>query len=205
MQRVLLLVGDTSSKGIDPEDKSTALLFGDSGSATLLEQDVSATPITFELGTDGSGWEAIVARELSHIEIDAQQAPRRKRNCTKLEMDGAAVFEFTLSRVPPLVNQFIADNGLSADEIDLCVYHQANAYMLKNLAKKSKLDMAKVPMSIEEFGNTSCTSIAVTLAARPVTDYQKSLLVGFGVGLSWGAALCDLSQTKILPIHYYQG
>lgn len=205
LKRVLLLVGDTSSKGIDPQDRSTALLFGDSGSATILEYDEKAPAMTFELGTDGAGWEAIVARKLSHIELDEEEAPGRQRNFLTLEMDGAAVFEFTLSRVPPLVNQFIVNNKLTPDDISLCVYHQANAYMLKNLAKKSNLSIDKVPVSIGEFGNTSCTSIAVTLAAYPADEYARTLLVGFGVGLSWGAALCDLSSTRIMPIHYYGG
>lgn len=193
IKKVLLLVGDTISKTVKPGDRSTELLFGDAGSATALQYEVNNT-IYFELGSDGSGWESIVAR--NQIVSDAT----RGANNAYLEMNGGEVFTFTLKTIPALINNFLHDLNVGADDVDVCVYHQANHFMLKHLSKKSHLKPEQVAISINEYGNTSCASIPLTLCARKQDKYYKTLLVGFGVGLSWGAVMCDLSNTLLLPV-----
>jgi 3-oxoacyl-[acyl-carrier-protein] synthase-3 len=193
IKKVLLLVGDTISKTVRSGDRSTELLFGDAGSATALQYEVNNT-IHFELGSDGSGWESIVAR--NQIVSDAT----RGANNAYLEMNGGEVFTFTLKTIPALINDFLHDLNIGADDIDVCVYHQANHFMLKHLSKKSHLKPEQVAISINEYGNTSCASIPLTLCARKQDKYYKTLLVGFGVGLSWGAVMCDLSNTLLLPV-----
>lgn len=194
INKILLLVGDTISKIVKPGDRSTELLFGDAGSATALQYEESNDVINFELGSDGAGWESIVSRE--QIKSDAI----RGANNAYLEMNGGEVFTFTLKTVPSLVNNFLKDLNVEAKDIDLCVYHQANHFMLKHLSKKSNFNHDQVPISIDEFGNTSCASIPLTLCARERDNYKKTLLVGFGVGLSWGVVMCDLSRTLLLPV-----
>lgn len=194
VNKILLLVGDTISQIVKPGDRSTELLFGDAGTATALQREVGHT-LQFELGSDGAGAEHIIAKTPIISDRD------RGHPSAYLEMNGGEVFTFTLKTVPKLVNSFLGSLNLSAEDIDLCVYHQANHFMLKHLSKKSKLDKEKVAISIDEYGNTSCASIPLTLCARPQKKYDKSLLVGFGVGLSWGVIMCDLSNTLLLPVH----
>ncbi|WP_299807106.1 ketoacyl-ACP synthase III [uncultured Shewanella sp.] len=193
VKKVLLLVGDTISKIVKPGDRSTELLFGDAGSATAIQYKPGGS-LHFEMGTDGAGWESIVARN------QILSKANRGSNLASLEMNGGEVFTFTLKRVPALVNNFLNELQLDAKQVDVCIYHQANHFMLKHLAKKSKLDSEQVAISIDEFGNTSCASIPVTLCSRPQKNYKKSLLVGFGVGLSWGAVMADLSDTLLIPV-----
>lgn len=194
IKKVLLLVGDTISKLIKTGDRSTEFLFGDAGSATALEYEEGSN-ITFELGSDGAGWENIVARQ------PIASTNSRAAHYSYLEMNGAEVFSFTLTRVPKLVNNFLNNLSLKAEEIDLAIYHQANLFMLKHLFKKSKLSEEQTVTSINHYGNTSCASIPLTLCyASKREKYNNTLLVGFGVGLSWGAAICDLSDTLLLPV-----
>ncbi|HBF45941.1 MAG TPA: ketoacyl-ACP synthase III [Shewanella frigidimarina] len=192
VRKVLLLVGDTISKLIAPGDRSTELLFGDAGTATALEFEEGEV-IDFELGSDGSGWESIVARKqiISNNE---------RGNNSLLEMNGGEVFSFTLKTVPVLVNDFLTKLKLTAEDVDICAYHQANHFMLKHLSKKSKLSSEQVSISIDKYGNTSSASIPVTLCSSNSKKYKRTLLVGFGVGLSWGAVMCDLSKTLLMPV-----
>lgn len=114
LSRVLLLVGDTIPRLTSPQDRSTALLFGDAGSATAIEANASAAPLTFVLGTDGTGAKnLIVPAGLSRHPHDGQSACRQiaegnnARSSEDLFMDGAEVFAFTLREVPPLVNNVL--------------------------------------------------------------------------------------------------
>lgn len=196
MKNVLLLVGDTISKLVKAGDRSTELLFGDAGTATLVSY-IPGSKITFKLGTDGSGFKHIIAK----TPILNNSLIGRADNYSFLEMDGGEVFSFTLKVVPSLVNSLLIELELTADKIDNCFYHQANHFMLKHLSKKSKFESKQVPLSIDKYGNTSGASIPLTLCATKRESYKNTLLVGFGVGLSWGAIHCDLSKTMLLPIN----
>lgn len=196
MKNVLLLVGDTISKLVKAGDRSTELLFGDAGTATLVSY-MQDSKMSFKLGTDGSGFKHIIAKS----PICNSSLIGRADNYSYLEMDGGEVFSFTLKVVPSLVNCLLKDLELTSDKIDNCFYHQANHFMLKHLAKKSKLESKQVPISIDKYGNTSGASIPLTLCATKQESYKNTLLVGFGVGLSWGAIHCDLTNTEFLPIN----
>lgn len=187
VERVLLLVGDTISKLVKPGDRSTEFLFGDAGTATAIEKKVGEI-IHFELGSDGSGYE--------HIIVD------NKVDDTKsyLKMDGGEVFKFTLESVPKLISNILSKIGITPSDINACIYHQANKFMLKHLSKKSGFTQDQIPLSIEKYGNTSCASIPITICANANSNKDSVLLVGFGVGLSWGAVFLDLSETKILSV-----
>ncbi|MEZ9909388.1 ketoacyl-ACP synthase III [Vibrio sp. 10N.261.51.A3] len=195
LKHVLLLVGDTISKIVKPEDRSTELLFGDAGTATLVSS-TDSSKMTFKLGTDGSGYQHIIAKE----PILNNSITGRADNYSFLEMNGGEVFSFTLKTVPKLIRGFLSELALEPDMIDNCFYHQANHFMIKHLSKKSKFSENQVPISIDRYGNTSGASIPVTICASPRELYASTLFVGFGVGLSWGAVYCDLSNTLILPI-----
>jgi 3-oxoacyl-[acyl-carrier-protein] synthase-3 len=114
-------------------------------------------------------------------------------------MDGQELFAFTLKRVPPLVNRLLANTGHSGDEIDAYIFHQANALMNEHLRDKMHLPKEKVPLSLSDVGNTVSNSIPLTLSriAMRLTPGNLVVLVGFGVGYSWGACLLNWGEVEI--------
>lgn len=200
IENVLLLVGDLTSATLKPGDRSTEFLFGDAGTATLLSTN-NSKKLTFELGTDGSGFQHIIATDPQ----PSQNFPVRGLKTAYCSMNGAEVFAFTLRVVPPLIKRMLTHQKITSEQVETVVYHQANNFMLKHLSKKSKLKQEQVPISIDKYGNTSSASIPLTLCSCAPMKRKKSLLVGFGVGLSWGAVFCDLSDTHLLAVNEFEG
>lgn len=198
IKRGLVLAGDTILKFCSPQDKSTYPLFGDAGTVTALEYDENATPIRFCMNSDGRGCEAIIIRDGGYRNVattdsfaDVQQGDGIVRNRTNLELDGMSVFSFGISKAPQVVKQLSEKYDVNLEEVDLFTFHQANKFMNEKIRKKLKLEPEKVPYSLRDFGNTSCSSIPLTLVTqcceRLRTESVKHIACGFGVGLSWGA------------------
>lgn len=191
-RRALLLVGDTITKTVDADDRSTAMLFGDAGTATAIEVDADGTA-RFILGTDGTGERQLIIAEGAYRQAPASplvpEAAGPKVDA--LYMDGGAIFNFTLATVPPLVAGTL-ERGGGVDGFDAFLFHQANAFMLRHLAKKSKLPVDRVPVNIDRYGNTSSATIPLLmtddLGERLRTGPMRLALFGFGVGFSWGSA-----------------
>ena len=211
LRRGLLLAGDVSSVSCSPTDKSAYPLFGDAGSATLLEHDEAAAEMHFSLFSDGAGYQAIMIPDggarhnFSESSLAAiSVAPGVTRNRTQLALDGMAVFSFATSRVPKSIIEILNQQGLAAINIDYFVMHQANKIMNEAVRKKSGFSPEQTPYSLARFGNTSSASIPLTLVSslaevllgRAVT----LLLSGFGVGLSWGNALVQVGGLRCLPL-----
>ncbi len=200
MKRILLLMGDTPSKSLDPNDQGTVMLFGDAGSATLLE--ASKDPFRFVAGTDGSG--AMIIRADFGVR-NGLHVTRPMPDISSLftRIDGAKVYEFTIDRVPPMVKEILAKTEWSIDETDAFVFHQANLYIMRNLARMMKVPMEKLPVSLDEFGNTSSASIPLTMVTRMrerLEQPAKLVLVGFGVGLAWSAVSVEWEGGTICPL-----
>jgi 3-oxoacyl-[acyl-carrier-protein] synthase-3 len=205
-RRVLLLAGDTISKVISPRDKSVAVLFGDGGSATALESDAAAGPMAFVGGSDGSGAEnlsvpggAFRTMSSSGTFEDSTDDAGNTRGRRHLAMDGLAIFNFTLQRVPPLVNAVTELRGWKVPEVDLFVFHQANAFILKSIVKKLKIQEERAPINIAKYGNTSMTSMPLLLASSAANRLSspvpvKVVVAGFGVGYSWAAVAMEMSS-----------
>jgi 3-oxoacyl-[acyl-carrier-protein] synthase III len=206
-RRVLLLVGDTINKLVSPADRATALLFGDAGSATALEADPQAGPMHFVLGTNGAGGRHLMvpaggARQPHTADTGVRTARENGniRSDDDLFMAGAEIFAFTLKEVPPLIDQALAAAGWTPDEVDHIVFHQANRFMLKHLARKMKLDEAKVTIALEHFGNTVSGSIPLAISSALRAEVRKKfLLAGFGVGYSWAALAFAPDPFLIIP------
>lgn len=202
-RRALLLVGDTISKTVDTEDRSTAMLFGDAGTATAIEADANGVA-RFVLGTDGSGERHLIIAE------GAYRPPAALPDGPKadaLYMDGGAIFNFTLATVPPLVAATLEQDG-GIERFDAFLFHQANAFMLKHLAKKAKLPADKVPVNIDRFGNTSSATIPLLittdLAERLRGQSMRLAMFGFGVGFSWGSVDLELGPLACVEAIDYQ-
>lgn len=208
LKKGLLLAGDTSSKLLSKTDKSTVPLFGDGGSATAFEFDEKAENLLFDLGTDGSGYKTIIINDggsRNRINSDSlvyeTVSPGIERNACQLILDGMDVFGFGISQAPKTVNKLIEKFEIDKEKIDHFVFHQANLMMNKMIVKKLKLPVEKVPYSLKEFGNTSSTTIPLTIVAglkESLTNTTQDLIVcGFGVGLSWGTAKIRLDNVVI--------
>jgi 3-oxoacyl-[acyl-carrier-protein] synthase-3 len=208
IKKGLLLAGDTSSKLLSKSDKSTIPLFGDGGSATAFELDEKADNLLFDLGTDGSGYKAIIIPDggsRNRINEDSLKVVNIEegisRNSCNLVLDGMDVFGFGISQAPKTVNKLIEKFEIDREAIDHFVFHQANLMMNKMIVKKLKLPLEKVPYSLKGFGNTSSTTIPLTIVTElkeSLTNDNKDLIIcGFGVGLSWGTAKIRLDNVVI--------
>lgn len=110
-------------------------------------------------------------------------------------MNGSEIFSFTQHNVPIVVNEALAKNELSKDDIALYIFHQANSYMLNFLRKKLKIAEDHFLIDMEDVGNTVSNSIPIALKRalnnQKIKVLDKVLLCGFGVGYSWGSAVLD--------------
>ena len=189
--KVLLMVGETTSKIIDKKDKSTALIFGDAGAATALESD-SGEDSFYILGSDASGERNLIVPNSRFSKNVMKDDPRMiGRKHDYLFMDGAEVFNFTLRNVPRLVS---AAREISGDNLDYYLFHQANKFMLDHLVKKMKINSDVAPINIDQYGNTSSVSIPLlmTMALQEKIKDKPSTKIGmfgFGVGYSWAAGV----------------
>lgn len=205
LKKGLLLVGDTISKEVSKNDQSTYPLFGDAGSATILEYDNLANPILFGVGTDGKDYESIMikdgaSRNKFNIEslINKNYDSGIQRTNCDLSLDGISVFTFGTNRVPIEIENFLNNFLIDRNKIDHYIFHQANKFMNDKIYKKLKIPLEKVASSLSLFGNTSCASIPLTITTELESEIiNKSMLFsGFGVGLSW--ATCYISLNKSL-------
>jgi 3-oxoacyl-[acyl-carrier-protein] synthase-3 len=211
-QHVLLLVGDTVTKFVNEQDKGTSLLFGDAGSATLISYDTEEnTPMHFVLGTDGAGKENLIIpaggfREQSSRETlnEKQYEDNSLRSRENLYMNGGEIFNFTITRIPTLIQETLKIGQTCIEDIDAFVFHQANKFMLNHLTKKAKIPDSKMWLSIENFGNTSSASIPLTITHKlkktPMKHDQTLALFGFGVGYSWGGSILKLSKNTFIDL-----
>ena len=207
IKRALLLVGDTASLTSSPLDKSRNLLFGDGGSATLLEFDADAAPMYFDLGSDGSGYQAIYTPHSGYRNrvtpesfemVDYGDGIVRAKVHSWL--DGMEVFGFGISRAPKTVKSLYQAFNIQPDSIDYFLFHQANKMMNGKIVSKLGIPEEKAPTNLKNFGNTSCASIPL-LFVSDVKKHQKEImsfiLCGFGVGLSWATAKVDTQNLFI--------
>jgi 3-oxoacyl-[acyl-carrier-protein] synthase-3 len=197
--RVLLCVGDVISPFLKKDDKSVRMIFGDAGSTTLIEKGNSS--IYFSIKSDGSGMDKITSKNYEIIKNNEESyAPFRSHF---ISMDGAGIMEFALKEIPKMIEDLLIEFKLSKSEIDIFALHQANLFMLNYLRKKLGVSPNSVPIYLEDVGNTGPASIPLMLSElgiqlRGKKTLQKSILCGFGVGLSWGSCICDLSKTHFI-------
>lgn len=200
-KRMLVMVGDISTRCIDPNDRSTAMLFGDAGTVTAIEASgAGEDPAYFVLGSDGTGAEHLMIPRSRQRSPDAV-GKLEGRDLDALYMDGGEIFNFTLKSVPPLIRETIEWAGESVDTYDTFLLHQANTFMINHLAKKAKLPKEKVPINMDRFGNTSSATIPLLMttdAAELLRSGRRRVgMFGFGVGFSWASASIELGPLAV--------
>ncbi len=203
-QRILMLHGETPSRFTSPDDHATTLLFGDAGSATALElTNPSVDPAFFCLQTDGQGYDALILPGGGFRD----RSPANPRDAY-LYMDGAGVFNFTIKRVPTMIRDTLAYADLAVEDLDWYLFHQSNRFIMKHLAKKCGIPEQKVPFVLEHFGNSGGASVALAFTqGLPSSgrDASRVMALGYGVGLSWGAAIVNLGAESPLLHCSYSG
>ena len=211
LNKGILLVGDTSTKLLSKFDKSTLPLFGDAGTASAFIYDESADDLLFDLGSDGSGANAIIIKDggarnrttKDSLEFKEYESGIRRNNC-HLTLEGMDVFSFGISQAPKTINSLISKFVIDQNQIDYFVFHQANLMMNKMIVKKLKIPIDKVPYSLSNFGNTSSATIPLTIVTELATslqdDKKQLICCGFGVGLSWGSVKVTFDNVKICNI-----
>lgn len=206
----LLITGDTSHRTLSPEDRTMIMLFGDSGSATLLTKSEGATPIHIALRTDGGRFKSIITPAGAYRNQDAPKERQPwgdgiKRSDYDTHMKGMDVFGFSITDVPGLMKEFMDLLGTSPEQYDCFALHQANMYILKQLSRKLKIPKEKIPVALDRFGNNSSNSIPLVLSDTYGTapgQVSRVFMSGFGAGLSWGCGDVSLHTDHIHPIVY---
>lgn len=200
-KHVLVVTADTYSKFIHPHDRSTRLVFGDGAAATWLRSSLSHGVQDVMCGTAGEHFEMFwipaggTRQPLSDAmrEDEPHDSFGSTRSAANIHMRGHEIFSFVKNRIPEHVNDLLARNQVSVDDIDWFVFHQASSVVLDALTTSLDIAPAKVLRHLETIGNTVSASIPMTLRAafdeRRIQPDHLVLLCGFGAGLSWGSAL----------------
>ncbi|MCH9756781.1 MAG: ketoacyl-ACP synthase III [Gammaproteobacteria bacterium] len=191
-RNVLLLTADTYSKYLLPEDRAVRTIFGDGGSASWIGSDAKDTyifPAAF--GSDGAGSKHLAAHGFGLKQLEGDESKGFK-------MNGPEVFKFALEVVPDIIAKALERAGIQEDQIDLYIFHQANQYMLEVLRKKCNIPMNKFVVALSHFGNTVSSTIPIALSEVSKNNeqqcHQYAMLVGFGTGYSWSAAVINLEM-----------
>jgi 3-oxoacyl-[acyl-carrier-protein] synthase-3 len=192
VRNVLLLTAETYSKYLDPADRGVRTIFGDGAAATW----IAAAPVSdpaipgigpVAFGTDGAGACNLVVRK------GGARQPAGTARDAHLTMNGGEIFTFTLRAVPAAVAQLLDRAGLTLSEVDAFVFHQANQYMIEHLRDKLGIAPAKFVIEMRDCGNTVSSTIPIALRraidAGTIRAGHRVMLVGFGVGYSWGALM----------------
>lgn len=199
----LLLAGDTSAREKSQKIRkkfghSAELLFGDSGTATLIEK-APASDILVSSHTDGSGFKAIISPYEQYRNPD-----RPDSEVPGTRMDEITVFNFATSEATAQINDYMQVTNTTPDDYDCLVLHQANLMIMKRIGKKTAFPAEKVLVSMGKFANTSSSSIPITLVDKYGEEMSErtinALCCGFGVGLSWSTIALPINVKDIYPL-----
>lgn len=202
IKKALLMAGD-AKRHVDSNDP----LFGFAGTVTALEYQEGSEGFKFHLGTDGSGYDAIIIPDggsryqITQESFKEEEIDGKFYNRLQTRMKGMDVFAFGISTAPKSVKKLAEYFHLDYQSTDYFVFHQANKKMNNMIIKKLKLDVAKVPSCLYHFGNTSSASIPLTIVTQLKGKFEnqptKFVCCGFGVGLSWGTVAFETNQIVV--------
>lgn len=211
VNRVLLLNGETRTRVYSAKDKSTGLLFGDGGTAVLVEKNRKYGESCFSLSADGNRSHYIMIKSGAYKYPSSVESLKEKqyedgsiRTDEHGVMDGSGVFDFTIQDIPLDIEKLLNYSNTQLDSIDTFYLHQANKFITDHIAKKMGIPLTKVPYSLQKFGNTSSVSIPLTMVSESKELLKendlRALICGFGVGLSWGTGLINLCKPHVCDL-----
>ena len=211
IRKALILDGETRSKVYSPRDRRSAFIFGDAGVAALVERDEKFDETTLSLNSDGSRADLIMIKGGGYRHMSSTETLRERvvdeygnlRSDEEGYRRGGDVFSFVIGEIPRDIKQTMAEAGVSNENIDYFCFHQANNFINAYIAKKMKLDVDKIPHTIEKYGNTSSVSVPLTIVSelKGKLDGKKTLMLSaFGVGMTWATGIVSFVNTKISNI-----
>jgi len=198
--KVLVIGVEHLSMAIDWTDRDTCVLFGDGAGAVVVESSYQPTGVlSAELGSEGKDWDALI------VPGGGSARPFREETLAKreqyLRMDGRRVFKFATRAMTDSTLRVVRQSGLSWDDIELIIPHQANARIIDLAVRRLKVDPAKVMVNLDRYGNTSTASIPLALCEAVDQGRIRSgdhiVMVGFGAGLTWAAAVVHWQPEKV--------
>src|SRR5947208_7667103 len=186
-QRALVVGGDALSKILDWHDRSTLILFGDGAGAVVMERVDDGGFLGFELGADGGGG--------ANLWLPGSGSRRFEEPDKYVKMNGREVFKFATRVMVTSAEAILDECGLSIDDVDVYVPHQANVRIIDHAARKLGIPEEKTVINVHKYGNTSSGSIPLALADAAddgrLEPGKLVLLTGMGAGLTWGSALIE--------------
>lgn len=205
-KRVLIFVGDTQTRIIHPEDRGNRMILGDGFSATIIER--GSDEMYFNIHSDGSGYNFLITEAGGYRKPKTAETAKSALDANgniywpeHVYMDGVAIMEFVLKRVPSLVEESLAQVGWQKNDVGIFALHQASNIILDFLRRRLKVDKNRLPVALKDTGNLAGASIPVALSVTKNNftkkDFERVLFCGFGIGLSWGTATANLSDTII--------
>lgn len=199
MRYVLVVGADTLTKQINWKDRATCVLFGDGAGAVILgpckpEEGLLSTA----LGADGAGFELIVLPSGGTKFPVTPEAIERRQNC--IFMKGAEVYKFAVRIMGDACLEALSKAGLASEDVGLFIPHQANIRIIESAAQRMGLESDRVFVNVARYGNTSAASVPIALReaidAGRVKKGTVLVFVGFGAGLTWGAAVVRWSRVE---------
>jgi 3-oxoacyl-[acyl-carrier-protein] synthase-3 len=191
-KRALVVGGDVLSKILDWEDRSTLVLFGDGAGAVVVEPVQEGGFLGFELGADGGGGE--------NLWLPGSGSRRFDDPDRLVKMNGREVFKFATRVMVTSAEKILDECGISVDDVDVYVPHQANKRIIDHAARKLGIPEEKVVVNVDRYGNTSSGSIPLALADAVadgrLREGELVLMTGMGAGLTWGSALIEWTNGR---------
>ncbi|MEH7502861.1 ketoacyl-ACP synthase III [Neobacillus drentensis] len=215
IKKVVLLNADVLSRKTSSKDRNSYPIVGDAASVTVVEKGDNNTPIFGNIKMDGSRGDTLIipagglrmpsTPETSKLEDTGDGNLRSKENLT---MDGASVFNFVQTEIPPMVNDLLEFSNVKKEEVDYFMFHQPNKFMLEKLADRMEIPYKKMPNNIvANFGNSSSvsipTNITFNLGKNMQEESYKLCLAGFGSGLTWSSMLIEVGNLGFCDIIEY--
>lgn len=207
--KALLVVGDTAGKSVCRNDRSSVMLFGEAGGAMLLEKR-DRTQMESLIRSDGEGYRYMIVPGGGYRNLNADPTlvlckDGNERSLLNSFIQGTSVFTFTIFDVPRLIKDFFIKAQTTPDDYDVFAFHQANLYILKQIARKTKIPFDRLPISLDRYGNTSGASAIVSLCDKYGNsignEHLKVFACGFGIGISLGVTTFEIDTKNILPIY----
>ena len=216
LKRGLLVCAETNSLNRSPKDKTVKPLFGDAATVTALEfDDTWDSAMQFGFGVDGSGYKAVWTEYggtrnpiTQDAIIEKEVEPGIVRRGIDMVVNGMDVFAFAIKVPPRALSEFIDHFGIDTQTIDYLFLHQANKFIDERIRKKLKMPEEKVPLCLQDFGNTNSASIPLAMVVCKSEELKNGrfdcLACGFGVGLAWGTMHYTLDHLKAVVFTEYK-
>jgi 3-oxoacyl-[acyl-carrier-protein] synthase-3 len=197
-QRALVIGADALTRWVDWDDRNTCILFGDGAGAAVFDSSAGVGSggglLGWAMHSDGGGHNCLTLEYQGEEKLLTQgKGVTSGRKFAPLQMNGREVYKFATREVPTVIQEALENAGMSVEDVDHLLLHQANIRIMETVAQRLGMPMEKVITNLHEYGNTSAASIPLALDEAVRSGQVKKgdviACAGFGAGLSWGSAI----------------